>query len=194
MGDLTSREAQIVEMRFGLADGNQMTLEEIGKHFCVTRERIRQVREERRMEGKGEGRRKSLSLITMINTPLPPPNPYSSPFHIWSTIFTPIAFNECILSLTPDLVFFSSFLLFHRRPFTTAPYFFLPSSTPHLTPYLTSPRSPPHTSTPLKPHFTPPTDRSQSSLQDEIPHQGTGPQGNIPRPFLHIEAIRHVER
>lgn len=44
MGDLTSREAQIVEMRFGLADGNQMTLEEIGKHFCVTRERIRQVK------------------------------------------------------------------------------------------------------------------------------------------------------
>lgn len=48
MGDLSSREAQIVEMRFGLADGNQMTLEEIGKHFCVTRERIRQVRAKRR--------------------------------------------------------------------------------------------------------------------------------------------------
>lgn len=43
MGDLTSREAQIVEMRFGLSDGTQMTLEEIGKHFRVTRERIRQV-------------------------------------------------------------------------------------------------------------------------------------------------------
>ena len=43
MEDLTSREAQIIEMRFGLADGNPMTLEEIGKHFRVTRERIRQV-------------------------------------------------------------------------------------------------------------------------------------------------------
>lgn len=43
MGDLSEREAQIVEMRFGLADGNQMTLEEIGKQFCVTRERIRQI-------------------------------------------------------------------------------------------------------------------------------------------------------
>jgi hypothetical protein len=166
MGDLTSREAQIVEMRFGLADGNQMTLEEIGKHFCVTRERIRQVREKRIMEGKGEGRRKSVSLITMINTPLPPPNPNSSPFHIWSSISLPL-------------------------PSTSA---FLPSSTPHLTPYLTSPRCPPHTSTPLTPHLTPPTDRSQSSLQDEISHQGTGPQGNIPRPLLYIEAIRHVER
>ena len=30
-------------VRFGLADGTQMTLTEIGKHFCVTRERIRQV-------------------------------------------------------------------------------------------------------------------------------------------------------
>jgi DNA-directed RNA polymerase sigma subunit (sigma70/sigma32) len=43
MEDLSSREAQIIEMRFGLADGNPMTLEEIGKHFRVTRERIRQV-------------------------------------------------------------------------------------------------------------------------------------------------------
>jgi len=40
---LSEREAQIVEMRFGLADGNQMTLEEIGKRFNVTRERIRQI-------------------------------------------------------------------------------------------------------------------------------------------------------
>ena len=44
MEDLSSRESQIIEMRFGLADGNPMTLEEIGKHFRVTRERIRQVR------------------------------------------------------------------------------------------------------------------------------------------------------
>lgn len=40
---LSEREAQIVEMRFGLTDGNQMTLEEIGKLFNVTRERIRQI-------------------------------------------------------------------------------------------------------------------------------------------------------
>ena len=43
MQSLSEREAQIVEMRFGLVDGNQMTLEEIGKEFNVTRERIRQI-------------------------------------------------------------------------------------------------------------------------------------------------------
>lgn len=43
MRNLSEREAQIVEMRFGLKDGNQMTLEEIGKMFNVTRERIRQI-------------------------------------------------------------------------------------------------------------------------------------------------------
>jgi RNA polymerase sigma factor (sigma-70 family) len=40
---LSVREAEIIEMRFGLGDGNPMTLEEIGKHFNVTRERIRQI-------------------------------------------------------------------------------------------------------------------------------------------------------
>jgi len=40
---LSERESDIVEMRFGLQDGNPMTLEEIGKHFHVTRERIRQI-------------------------------------------------------------------------------------------------------------------------------------------------------
>lgn len=43
MAGLSQREAQIVEMRFGLGDGNQMTLEEIGRQFNVTRERIRQI-------------------------------------------------------------------------------------------------------------------------------------------------------
>jgi RNA polymerase primary sigma factor len=43
MGILSEREAEIVEMRFGLTDGRQMTLEEIGKKFNVTRERIRQI-------------------------------------------------------------------------------------------------------------------------------------------------------
>jgi RNA polymerase primary sigma factor len=43
MESLSDREMQIVEMRFGLTDGNPMTLEEIGKHFNVTRERIRQI-------------------------------------------------------------------------------------------------------------------------------------------------------
>ncbi len=43
LGCLTSRERRIVEMRFGLDDGQEQTLEEIGQKFNVTRERIRQL-------------------------------------------------------------------------------------------------------------------------------------------------------
>ena len=41
--DLTPRERRILEMRFGLNDGVTRTLEEVGKEFGVTRERIRQI-------------------------------------------------------------------------------------------------------------------------------------------------------
>lgn len=40
---LTQREKQILRLRFGLDDGNPRTLEEIGRKFNVTRERIRQI-------------------------------------------------------------------------------------------------------------------------------------------------------
>jgi RNA polymerase primary sigma factor len=40
---LTERERQVLEMRFGLRDGKDYTLEEVGKYFNVTRERIRQI-------------------------------------------------------------------------------------------------------------------------------------------------------
>ena len=40
---LTERERQVLEMRFGLADGTEHTLEEVGQAFNVTRERIRQI-------------------------------------------------------------------------------------------------------------------------------------------------------
>ncbi len=40
---LTPREATVLRMRFGLFDGNEHTLEEVGQHFKVTRERIRQI-------------------------------------------------------------------------------------------------------------------------------------------------------
>ena len=42
MGTLTSREAKVLRLRFGLEDGKARTLEEVGKEFNVTRERIRQ--------------------------------------------------------------------------------------------------------------------------------------------------------
>ncbi|MCI7226715.1 Sigma-A [uncultured Clostridium sp.] len=40
---LTDRERQVVQLRFGLIDGRARTLEEVGKEFNVTRERIRQI-------------------------------------------------------------------------------------------------------------------------------------------------------
>ena len=44
LGQLSEREQQVVRMRFGLdTDGAPLTLEEVGKHFGVTRERIRQI-------------------------------------------------------------------------------------------------------------------------------------------------------
>ncbi len=43
LDSLTPREAQILRMRFGLRDGHTYTLEEIGKKFGLTRERIRQI-------------------------------------------------------------------------------------------------------------------------------------------------------
>lgn len=43
MGDLTPKERRILEMRHGLKDGVMRTLEEVGKEFGVTRERIRQI-------------------------------------------------------------------------------------------------------------------------------------------------------
>lgn len=41
--DLKDRERQVIVLRFGLADGHPRTLEEVGKEFNVTRERIRQI-------------------------------------------------------------------------------------------------------------------------------------------------------
>ena len=43
LGELTEREQEIVRMRFGLDGGQAKTLEEVGKAFGVTRERIRQI-------------------------------------------------------------------------------------------------------------------------------------------------------
>ena len=43
LGTLTSRERRVLQLRFGLIDGHQRTLEEVGIRVGVTRERIRQV-------------------------------------------------------------------------------------------------------------------------------------------------------
>ena len=57
---LTDRELQVLELRFGLKDGKTRTLEEVGKYFDVTRERIRQI------EGKALVKLKK-SAKTLIN-------------------------------------------------------------------------------------------------------------------------------
>ena len=43
LSSLTERERKVLELRFGLGDGYSRTLEEVGKQFKVTRERIRQI-------------------------------------------------------------------------------------------------------------------------------------------------------
>ena len=43
LNTLTDREAKVLRLRFGLEDGRSRTLEEVGKEFEVTRERIRQI-------------------------------------------------------------------------------------------------------------------------------------------------------
>jgi RNA polymerase primary sigma factor len=58
--DLSPREQKILEMRFGLMDGVTHTLEEVGKEFDVTRERIRQI------EAKSLERIKAHSLIEKL--------------------------------------------------------------------------------------------------------------------------------
>jgi RNA polymerase primary sigma factor len=40
---LTAREGRVLQLRFGLQDGRTYTLEEVGRKFGVTRERIRQI-------------------------------------------------------------------------------------------------------------------------------------------------------
>ena len=43
LGSLSEREQKILRLRFGLEDGKNHTLEEVGQEFSVTRERIRQI-------------------------------------------------------------------------------------------------------------------------------------------------------
>ncbi len=43
LDSLSPREKRVLQLRFGLEDGKQRTLEEVGKEFGVTRERIRQI-------------------------------------------------------------------------------------------------------------------------------------------------------
>ncbi len=60
LGFLTDRERQVIEMRFGLSDGKDHTLEEVGRQFGVTRERIRQIEAKALRKLRHPSRSKSL--------------------------------------------------------------------------------------------------------------------------------------
>ena len=61
---LTEREAKVLKMRFGLGDGNEHTLEEVGQQFKVTRERIRQIEAKALRKLKHPSRSKKLKSFT----------------------------------------------------------------------------------------------------------------------------------
>ncbi len=65
LSSLTDREAKVVEMRFGLRDGNEHTLEEVGQEFQVTRERIRQIEAKALRKLK----KKAKKLVTFLDKP-----------------------------------------------------------------------------------------------------------------------------
>ena len=57
---LTPREQEVIRQRYGLLDGKQKTLEEVGKEFSVTRERIRQIEAKALKKLKNPNRSKKL--------------------------------------------------------------------------------------------------------------------------------------
>jgi RNA polymerase primary sigma factor len=61
---LTEREGRVLKMRFGLGDGNEHTLEEVGQQFKVTRERIRQIEAKALRKLKHPSRSRKLRSFT----------------------------------------------------------------------------------------------------------------------------------
>ena len=64
LDSLSLRETRILEMRFGMADGERKTLEEVGREFGVTRERIRQIEMKALCRLKHPSRRRQLVVDT----------------------------------------------------------------------------------------------------------------------------------
>ena len=59
---LTPREEQVIKMRFGLGDGSEHTLEEVGRHLSITRERVRQIKEQALRKLRHASRSKKLKV------------------------------------------------------------------------------------------------------------------------------------
>ncbi len=64
LNTLSNRERRIIQLRFGLQDGHPRTLEEVGREFQVTRERIRQI--EFKTLGKLRNSNKSKTLKNFL--------------------------------------------------------------------------------------------------------------------------------
>ncbi len=64
---LTDREAKVLKMRFGLGDGNEHTLEEVGQQFKVTRERIRQIEAKALRKLKHPSRSRKLKSFAAVD-------------------------------------------------------------------------------------------------------------------------------
>ena len=67
---LTDREKKVLTLRFGLEDGRARTLEEVGKEFNVTRERIRQIEPRRSESSDIQAEVKNLRTIWNKNDPV----------------------------------------------------------------------------------------------------------------------------
>jgi RNA polymerase primary sigma factor len=74
LSDLTYREREIIRLRYGLTDGYTYTLEEVGKIFSVTRERVRQI--ESKAVRKLQQPYRTRSLAGFLDGPVPV-DPYS---------------------------------------------------------------------------------------------------------------------
>ncbi len=60
---LTPREAEIIKMRFGIGFDKDHTLEEVGRHFSITRERVRQIEAKALRKLKHPNRRNALKVL-----------------------------------------------------------------------------------------------------------------------------------
>ena len=65
LGTLTPREERVLRMRFGIDNEVDLTLEEVGKNFSVTRERIRQIEAKALKKLKHPNRKKQLESFVM---------------------------------------------------------------------------------------------------------------------------------
>ncbi len=65
---LTPREEKVIKMRFGLEDGSERTLEEVGQSFAVTRERIRQIEAKALRKLRHPSRNRNLKAFLEIST------------------------------------------------------------------------------------------------------------------------------